>query len=825
MIKKDKNIVQWERHTDKDIMFKYTQSDSQKLSYGDEIVVKHGEVAIFVYDEQCADSLEVGQYTLNTTNLPLLSEKMIRQKEKNLETDIYFIDINMSSNHIWGSSTPVSVSDKSISEVSVGVIGKYDYQISDYSLFVNRIAPKFDTFSRTDLAKYIKPRILTAFIDAVNELHASILEIDAYYVAIAGVMEDKLEEIFSELGISLTNIVIDEVHLPKFLKDALRKNKYDDLTKSSFSSTDFDPSLGLHTYTGEVTDEISFYSTDSFEEGQNLNFEKFSEDVNTFDETSTSNSAKFDYETDLGESISLMDVTEISLNDEEIGADVDAGDKIIFDDESFELEEFVLSDNNSSSNTVELRLIDEQIAKHDVLDVIDDRVNDIDEFVLNDTDNNSGTDLDDSSSQKYEQFDFESEKQDTIRRYNEKLEHAADDFDNEEIMYDDSVPSSLDSEKIDNDVNVITFNSHLQHDINEENVSEIENIDDGFALNTVYDNITDGNHTSSEEISTETVIENEIESGFVDEIFENNEIVQNTEEAKRESKVDQNVSIDESLRETVKQVEKLHANDLEVQLENPYIDSNDIDENLYSIEPPESENHEQNPVRQLMERKNDLHLFSVDDDVINEKVDLDLPLHDVQNEDLEIANEVRNPYIDLIEERQKNNSTRLLDASRASAYTVRRSAELHQKQEDDENDFEKSESVLSKSVGVVHSPNTNGNKSYEYDLSFTPGESTAEQRKRLRLQIMNKLVGSSSVSCVFVHLSDKVEVRTEPSFSKSTCKHIQKMCPSCASLIPENAAYCKICGKDTRISKIMCHNCNNHVSSTAKYCSICGAKV
>ncbi len=943
----DKDVIQWDRHAEIDIMFKYTQSGPKKLSYSDEIIVKEGEVAIFTHDGKLADALEIGKHAINNTNLPILSEIKIRKKEKTYEADVYFIDTNLSKGHIWGSSAPVSVNDKNISDVSVGVIGRYDYQIANYKLFVKRIAPKFDTFSRIDLDKYIKPRILTEFINAVNELHVSIFEIEEYYLAISSIMEEKLYEIFSGLGLTLKNIIIDEVHLPKILKDALNKNKYNELTSDSFSKTDFDPSLGLITVSNNRDEESNTKPKPSVRT-KNLTIvqptmelieEEKIDDIETNDSDKL-NQNHSEYELSGLNPKHEQGFDEFKLSDENLSEGIGNEDfKLI--EETINNVEFKLNTGNESTKLT------------DTIEDMVETISNVNRFILHE--NSEQTEYNKRAPKiettlKYEQFNLEEEKQDTIRRYNEKINNTAIAIEEEKnvnikevsldntitMSYAESVKSRADNslerlnvvtiarennksdidetdEEIQEETTLTLDSVHVNmysrentsefkvsfeliddnstnitdqektNDKNEEDVAfslysikgDIGNNEDNIAdklsldkvkdsssieeantndsietdsifnLDVNHENVTQNHETSDFTISLDPLDEDNAENDFninipkedVEDIFDDSDDFLMSFELPNEELIDFKKldkirnDLDDGLEKFANSKDDNSSSNEEYEFastdsfddyDNKVFHKDEIDENLYSIEPPESEKYVDNSIKNLIHRKKELNFFEVEDEVEDMSSEINQPLITEEEADENYSDQ---PYLDLVAERQKNNSSKLLDASRTSAFIVQRKREEESKKELNKKHIEEMKSKSSKSQDVTNGAYTPGVKTYEYDFSASSGGTSAEQRKKLRTQMMNKLGGSSSTANIFVHTNNQVESRVVSSFSRSTSKITERMCPHCAALIPESSTFCRFCGESTKVVKKTCPNCSEHVSGKAKYCSMCGTKL
>ncbi len=777
-MEKDKKIVKWERETTKDIMYKYVMPESLKLVYDDKVVISKGEVAIFTNEDQLADALEAGEHLMNNSNLPNLSEVRLRNKEKYFDANIYFLDINLSKNHVWGSSTPVTICDKNLNDVSVGVIGKYDYQISNYMLFVKRIAPKFDTFSRKDLAKYIKPRILTEFINAVNNIHLSIFDIEDYYVAIARIMEDKLDEIFSELGLRLSNLIIDEVHLPKFLKDALKKNNLDDLTSDSFNKSDFDPSLGLN--------------HDDADESGLKNFRNTNTDVVI--ETLT-DKEKVDEKV----SEPSNDINEVSLDEISIS-------------------------------------IEEEITKKPVNLAVNGEPS---EFVLTDLADNSEINRD-KINRKYEQFDFYEEREDAIKKYKSRLIDN-----NESNKEDNNIKKATHSGVEEFQLNNFESDNDFEEDLLKEFTISLDPLkEDNSKIEIVKDiSLDEVNKSLSEEEDLKLLDISEDDSSFdfakldelkfdldseLDKLRTSNEFKMSKLDEEESKSFKSNYDIDENLYniEPPESEKKYNSSPDTV---NQHDSEVVIDENLYSIEPPESEKNIDDSIKQLKVKNKNLNVF-VEEAVDNNNVDEELDLTSLSKpvDTTESNNNENRPYISLVEERQKNNSSRLLDASLTSAFIVQRKREEEKRSTIENNDkklIEELKNKTSQSEDVTNGAYNPGVKSYEYDFSKRPSSSRADQRNKLRSQMMSKLGGSSSTTNAFVHSANKVESREVSSFTRSTSKSTERMCPHCARLIPDSSTYCRFCGESTKVTKKICPSCRNHVSDNAAFCSLCGTKI
>ena len=90
-------------------------------------------MAAFVNEGKIADIFGPGLYTLNTQNLPILTDLMNWAKDfqSPFKSDVYFFSTHLQIDQKWGTANPITIRDKEFGAVRVRAYGIYSYRIAD----------------------------------------------------------------------------------------------------------------------------------------------------------------------------------------------------------------------------------------------------------------------------------------------------------------------------------------------------------------------------------------------------------------------------------------------------------------------------------------------------------------------------------------------------------------------------------------------------------------------------------------------------------------------------------------------------------------------
>jgi membrane protease subunit (stomatin/prohibitin family) len=216
------DVLQWTESEDGVLAFRYPMQDME-IQNGGKLTVRESQMAAFVNEGRIADIFAPGLYTLNTQNLPLLTNLMNWDKkfESPFKSDVYFFSTRLQVNQHWGTPNPITIRDKEFGAVRLRAFGIYSYRIGDPRTFYTKVSGTRDTYSVADLEGQLRNTIIGRMSDAFAESNVPFLDMAANQIAVGQKIADSLKPTFTDLGLELDSFVVENLSLPDELQKRL----------------------------------------------------------------------------------------------------------------------------------------------------------------------------------------------------------------------------------------------------------------------------------------------------------------------------------------------------------------------------------------------------------------------------------------------------------------------------------------------------------------------------------------------------------------------------------------------------------------------------
>lgn len=186
------------------------------------LIVREGQVAVFIKNGAICDCFEPGRYTLKTENIPLLS-KIIRHFTtggiNSYTAELYFISTVDQFNLKWGTRTPMDLQDPNYKViVKVGACGESTFLINDPLAFIRKISGTTATIRPAELETYFRSIINTYIKNCISDAlcinKISILSINSCLMQISNSCCTYLNEKISEYGVVAKNFTVETINIP-----------------------------------------------------------------------------------------------------------------------------------------------------------------------------------------------------------------------------------------------------------------------------------------------------------------------------------------------------------------------------------------------------------------------------------------------------------------------------------------------------------------------------------------------------------------------------------------------------------------------------------
>jgi membrane protease subunit (stomatin/prohibitin family) len=208
-------VIEWNEPQDGILAYRYPMQDLE-IQNGGQLTVSESQVAAFVNEGKIADVFGPGLHTLNTRNLPLLTDLMNWDKdfESPFKSEVYFFSTRLQIDQKWGTATPITIRDKEFGAVRLRCFGIYSYRIADPKVFFNQVSGTRECYFAADLEGQLRDSILAAITDIFANSGISFLDLAANQSVLAGKVNEQMKPAFAALGLDLNQFLVENVSLP-----------------------------------------------------------------------------------------------------------------------------------------------------------------------------------------------------------------------------------------------------------------------------------------------------------------------------------------------------------------------------------------------------------------------------------------------------------------------------------------------------------------------------------------------------------------------------------------------------------------------------------
>ena len=216
------DILQWTESGDDVLVWRFPIADFE-IQNGGQLIVRETQAALFVDQGHIADLFGPGTHTLNTANLPVLTDLRHWSKgfESPFKSDVYFFSLRLRVNQTWGTPNPLTIRDREFGAVRLRGFGVYSYAIADPRVFFRKVSGTRDTYGVPDLEGQLRSTLVSTLADHFGQTQVPFLDMAASQDALARAILQKARPAFADLGLSLEGFQIQNISLPDELQKRL----------------------------------------------------------------------------------------------------------------------------------------------------------------------------------------------------------------------------------------------------------------------------------------------------------------------------------------------------------------------------------------------------------------------------------------------------------------------------------------------------------------------------------------------------------------------------------------------------------------------------
>lgn len=216
------DVIEWPDENPDVLVHRFQRHDNE-IKMGAKLIVRPGQRAVFVNEGQIADAFEPGTYTITTKNLPIITTLLSLPYgfESPFKAEVYFIRTTEQLDRKWGTPQPVMLRDADFGIVRLRAFGNFSYKVGITKDMISRFVGARADFFSGDIEDQIRTKLISSFSDCLGELKIAALDLAAKYDEISEAMTNKLQDVFSKLGLDLLSFAVANISVPEEVQEAM----------------------------------------------------------------------------------------------------------------------------------------------------------------------------------------------------------------------------------------------------------------------------------------------------------------------------------------------------------------------------------------------------------------------------------------------------------------------------------------------------------------------------------------------------------------------------------------------------------------------------
>lgn len=217
------DIVEWvddSRHT---LVWRFPRYHNQ-IKNGAQLIVRPGQIAVFVHRGQIADVFEPGHYELKTDNLPILGTLAGWKYgfDSPFKAEVYFVSTKQITDLKWGTPNPIMLRDPEFGPIRIRAFGTYALKAVEARALLQELVGTDSAVDTDEVTELLRSIIISTFSDVIGSSNIAALDLASNYQELGEQLRKAVEEkIDDEYGLELPQLLVVNISLPEAVEKAL----------------------------------------------------------------------------------------------------------------------------------------------------------------------------------------------------------------------------------------------------------------------------------------------------------------------------------------------------------------------------------------------------------------------------------------------------------------------------------------------------------------------------------------------------------------------------------------------------------------------------
>lgn len=217
------DVIQWRDFDPRVIVRRFPEDGPADIKFGTQLIVPPNQTAVFIRGGQVLDTFTSGTFTLETANMPLMTDaiKHVTGGHNIFSAEIFLVNQMTIDGLKWGTPEPLSLKDEELGWVQVRAHGEFRIKVTDPKVFVLEVVGGRRMYTNQEVRNFLIGSVKTKITDLVATTFKSFGTVLANTEEIAGAMKVKLREDFGKYGVELQDFFIT-MSVPEEIQEAFR---------------------------------------------------------------------------------------------------------------------------------------------------------------------------------------------------------------------------------------------------------------------------------------------------------------------------------------------------------------------------------------------------------------------------------------------------------------------------------------------------------------------------------------------------------------------------------------------------------------------------
>ncbi len=218
------DIVEWLDDTNDTLAYRFERYQNE-IKYGAKLVVREGQVAVFINEGKLADVFMPGTHELTTQNLPILATLKGWKYGFNspFKAEVYFCSTRKFTDLKWGTPGPAMMRDRDFGVVRATAFGIYAIRVKDAGTFVKDLVGTDNRFTTAEIQENLRGKIGLRIKEVMPELGIPVIDLEAKVTELGTRLRERLSPEFEGMGLELVEVQVQDIGLPEEVEKAIDK--------------------------------------------------------------------------------------------------------------------------------------------------------------------------------------------------------------------------------------------------------------------------------------------------------------------------------------------------------------------------------------------------------------------------------------------------------------------------------------------------------------------------------------------------------------------------------------------------------------------------